>query len=168
MMGLFPVACCTASMKAHMRVAMSAAEAASEVPVPRQVVSGLPVGHSMSSMGGRSSGPMAPTTERKCCACAAPSSVGSKKWYGLRMTPAALEPAQLAAKVDCVSYVPWVAFMMAKSTPAAFTDVQLILPCPLETSIPSTLTVSHCCSASAVVAVDSDDCGEAPHPAISA
>jgi len=63
------------------------------------------VGHSMSSMGGRSSSsrpPAALISARKALACLTPSMVPSKKWYGLRMTPLALELVQLAVKVDCV------------------------------------------------------------------
>lgn len=118
----------TASIHAHMRVWMSLADACPAPPWYRQLAS--PSGHSMSSIAGMSPGCGVPSTERKCCAWAAPSSVGSKKWYALRYSPAALAPDQFAVKVDCVLYVPCVALIIAKSTPAAFTDVQSMVPLP--------------------------------------
>src|SRR5579884_197532 len=54
---------------------------------------------------------------------------------------------------------------MAKPMPAAFADAQSIVPCPSETSTPSTVALAHCCSASDVVPVASGLPGAALHAA---
>src|SRR5262249_28484354 len=59
-------------------------------------------------------------------------------------------PLQLAAKRDCVLYVPCVAFTMPKRMPAFFAAAQLMAPWKSETSTPSTVAAGlHAVTSSA-------------------
>src|SRR5579883_3346983 len=109
MIAFLPVAVSTVWSQSKTRCTSVAVGTHPELPVYSQFALACAwfdeVGHSMSSIGGRSPcwrPPAALSTVRKWFACLMPSMVGSKKWYGLRITPAALEPDQFASNVLCV------------------------------------------------------------------